>query len=72
LNVVYLVVCGAGPATRAHRFVEAARATGWDCHVIVTDMGAKFIDERQLEQASGHPVTLSHRQPYAQARPACR
>jgi phosphopantothenoylcysteine synthetase/decarboxylase len=63
MHVVYLIVCGAGPATRAHVFVEAARTAGWDCHLIATDMGATFIDRAHLEQASGHAVTAVHRQP---------
>jgi phosphopantothenoylcysteine synthetase/decarboxylase len=63
LLVVYLIVCGAGPATRAHVFVDAARTADWDCHVIATDMGATFIDRGHLEQVSGHPVTAAHRRP---------
>jgi phosphopantothenoylcysteine synthetase/decarboxylase len=63
LNTVYLIICGAGPAVRAHEFVDHARAGGWDCHVIATDMGARFIDRERLEAATGHPVVTSHRQP---------
>jgi hypothetical protein len=61
--VVYLIVCGAGPATRAHVFVDAARTACWDCWVIATDTGATFIDRAGLERASGHPVTAAHREP---------
>jgi phosphopantothenoylcysteine synthetase/decarboxylase len=63
VNVVYLIVCGAGPAKQAVRFVEAARASGWDCHVITTPTGATFADLGALETASGHPVTVEHRKP---------
>ena len=63
MNVVYLIVCGAGPAMRAIDFVEAARASGWDCHVIATPTGATFADLEALEAASGHPVTTQHRKP---------
>ena len=63
MKTVYLIVCGAGQAARAHEFIEAARTAGWDCHVIATNMGAKFIAKAQLEAASGHPVTAEHRQP---------
>lgn len=63
MNVVYLIVCGAGPAMHAVDFVEAARASGWDCHAIATPTGAKFADLDVLEAASGHPVTAEHRKP---------
>jgi phosphopantothenoylcysteine synthetase/decarboxylase len=63
MNVVYLIICGAGPAMHAVDFVEAARASGWDCHVIATPAGATFADLPGLEAASGHPVTTEHRKP---------
>jgi phosphopantothenoylcysteine synthetase/decarboxylase len=63
VNVVYLIVCGAGPAMHAVDFVQAARASGWDCHVISTPTGAAFADLDALEAASGHPVTTEHRKP---------
>ncbi|GAA2155388.1 MULTISPECIES: flavoprotein [Glycomyces] len=63
MNVVYLIVCGAGPTMHAAGFVEAARASGWDCHVIATPTGAAFADLDALEAASGHPVTTEHRKP---------
>jgi phosphopantothenoylcysteine synthetase/decarboxylase len=63
VKVVYLIICGAGPAMHAVRFVEAAHAAGWDCHVIATPTGATFADLNALEAASGHPVTTEHRKP---------
>lgn len=63
MNVVYLIVCGAGPTMHAVEFVEAARASGWDCHAIATPTGTKFADLDALEAASGHPVTTEHRKP---------
>jgi phosphopantothenoylcysteine synthetase/decarboxylase len=63
VNVVHLIVCGAGPARHAVKFVEAARASGWDCHVIATPTGATFADLDALEAASGHPVTTERRKP---------
>ena len=68
MKTVYLVVCGAGPAQRASEFIDAARAEGWDCHVIATPMGARFIDRAALEAASGHPVIGEHRVPGAPRR----
>lgn len=63
MNVVYLIICGAGPAMHAVKFVEAARTSGWDCHVIATPTGATFADLDALEAASNHPVTTEHRKP---------
>jgi phosphopantothenoylcysteine synthetase/decarboxylase len=63
MNVVYLIICGAGPAMHAVRFVEAANVSGWDCHVIATPTGATFADLPALETVSGHPVTTEHRKP---------
>ena len=63
MNVVYLIICGAGPAMHAVDFVEAARASGWDCHVIATPTGAAFADLKALEAVSSHPVTTEHRKP---------
>ncbi|MFG3343057.1 flavoprotein [Glycomyces sp. NPDC048151] len=63
MKVVYLIICGAGPAMRAVKFVEAAHAADWDCHVIATPTGATFADLDALEATSGHPVTTEHRKP---------
>lgn len=63
MNVVYLIVCGAGPAIHAVGFVKAACALEWDCHVIATPSGAAFADLDALEAASGHPVATEHRKP---------
>lgn len=67
-KTVYLVICGAGPAMRASEFIDAAHAEGWDCHVITTPMGARFIDRAALESASGHSVIGEHREPGAPRR----
>lgn len=63
MKVVYLIICGAGPAMHAVKFVEAAHAAGWDCHVIATPTGSTFADLNALEAISGHPVTTEHRKP---------
>ncbi|RRR98209.1 flavoprotein [Glycomyces terrestris] len=63
MKVVYLIICGAGPAMHAVKFVQAAHAAGWDCHVIATPTGANFADLDALEATSGHPVTTEHRKP---------
>ncbi|MGH3519662.1 MAG: hypothetical protein ACRDQ7_20035 [Haloechinothrix sp.] len=35
-NVLYAVICGAGPAKRVAEFVKLAQARGWDVHCIAT------------------------------------
>ncbi len=62
-KVVYLIVCGAGPAPYANNFITAAQEQGWDCHVITTPAGREFVDVEKLEEASGHPVISEHRRP---------
>lgn len=62
-GVVYLVVCGAGPATYTGRFVTEARERGWDVCVIATPAALDFIDAEALETRSGHPVKSHYRSP---------
>ncbi|WP_353895473.1 flavoprotein [Glycomyces tritici] len=62
-RVVYLIVCGAGPAPHAGEFIAAAKAKGWDCHVITTPAGRGFVDVQALEEASGNLVISEHRRP---------
>jgi phosphopantothenoylcysteine synthetase/decarboxylase len=62
-RVVYLIVCGAGPAPHAGEFISAAKAEGWDCHVITTPAGRGFVDVQALEEVSGNPVISEHRRP---------
>lgn len=62
-RTVYLIVCGASPATDAIAFVRRAVDTGWDCHVIGTPASRDFIDLYALESARGHSVTFHHRCP---------
>ncbi|SDE27404.1 flavoprotein [Glycomyces harbinensis] len=62
-KVVYLIVCGAGPAPHAGEFISAAKAEGWDCHVITTPAGHGFVDVQALEEVSGNPVISEHRRP---------
>jgi phosphopantothenoylcysteine synthetase/decarboxylase len=62
-RVVYLIICGAGPAPHAGEFISAAKAAGWDCHVITTPSGRGFVDVQALEETSGNPVVSEHRRP---------
>jgi hypothetical protein len=52
-RLLYLVVCGAGPAERAGAAVTQAEAAGWEVQVITTPAGLGFIDPDTLEARTG-------------------
>lgn len=63
-NVLYVVICGAGPAQRSEQFVKLAQERGWDVHCIATPAAVRhFLDVAELEAVSGHQVRSDHRQP---------
>lgn len=59
--VLYLMVCGAGPADHIHRMVELARTEGWDVWCLATPAAIEhFVDLDALEKQSGHVVRTGH------------
>ncbi|HEX6076005.1 MAG TPA: flavoprotein [Micromonosporaceae bacterium] len=60
-RVLYVVVCGAGPASEVHRLVSAAQDQGWIVQVIATPAAVDFLDMPRLEKLSGHPVRTEYR-----------
>lgn len=62
-KVLYLVVCGAGPAAAITVMIDAARQRQWDIHVIATPAAVAFFDPAVVEQATGHPVRSAYRRP---------
>lgn len=62
-RVLYVVVCGAGPASDVGTFVTAAHAEDWDVHLITTPAGLEFLDLDTLESQTGHPVRSAYRSP---------
>lgn len=62
-RVLYLIICGAGPAADAGRLVQAAQARGWDVHLIATPAALDFLDRPTLEAQTGHPVRSTYRPP---------
>jgi len=54
--VLYVIVCGAGPASAVGRLIEQAHDRGWDTHIIATPAALDFLDVDALEAQSGHPV----------------
>lgn len=63
VRVLYVVVCGAGPAADVNKLVELAQADGWDAHLIATPAGRDFLDLTSLEALTGHPVRSAYRDP---------
>jgi hypothetical protein len=61
--VLYVVACGAPPASDLAGFVSFAQAQGWDVCVIVTPDGAKFTDTAPLAGLTGHPVRVRYKHP---------
>lgn len=62
-RTLYVIVCGAGPATHLTDMVALAQADGWDTHIIATPAGSEFLDLPALTAQTGHPVRTHYRQP---------
>jgi phosphopantothenoylcysteine synthetase/decarboxylase len=62
-RVLYVVVCGAGPAGEIGKLVDLAQADGWDVHLIATPAGRDFLDITALEALTGHAVRSAYRDP---------
>ncbi|WP_189113060.1 flavoprotein [Pilimelia terevasa] len=61
--MLYVVVCGAGPASEVGILVGHAQARGWDVQLVATPAGAGFIDVAVLEAQTGRSVKSSYRAP---------
>ncbi|WP_158879454.1 flavoprotein [Amycolatopsis anabasis] len=61
-QVLYLVVCGAGPAKRIDVMVRLAQEEGWVVHCIATPAAAEhFLDLAALAELTGNPVRTTYR-----------
>lgn len=61
-SVLYLVICGAGPAKRVETFVELARPEGWTVCPIATPAAIEhFLHSPSLQEACGHQVRVDYR-----------
>ncbi|SDC52199.1 flavoprotein [Actinokineospora iranica] len=59
--VLYLMICGAGPAAHAQRMVTLAQADGWNVHCVATPSAAEyFLDVDVLAALTGHPVRTGY------------
>jgi len=62
-QVLYIVACGAPPASDVASLVIMAQAAGWDTCVIATPMGRRFVDVPALERLTGRPVRSEYKRP---------
>ena len=62
-RVLYVIVCGAGPAGDVGRLVELAHDRGWTVQIIATPSALAFIDVSKLESQTGRPVRSEYRGP---------
>ncbi len=61
-RVLYIVVCGAGPAGEVGRLVTLAQQHGWTVQLIATQAAAThFLDIQALHQQTGRPVRTTYR-----------
>lgn len=61
--MLYVIVCGAGPASAVGRLIEKAHDRGWDVHIIATPAALDFLDLDALERQTGHPVRSEYAKP---------
>ncbi|MCO1580481.1 flavoprotein [Crossiella sp. SN42] len=60
-RVLFLVVCGAGPAGQVDVMVRLAQAEGWDVHCLATEAATtRFLDLDDLAALTGHAVRTSY------------
>jgi phosphopantothenoylcysteine synthetase/decarboxylase len=62
-RVLYVVVCGAGPAPDVGRLVATAQDRGWQVNIIATPAALDFVDVTELEKLTGSPVRSEYRKP---------
>ncbi len=62
-RTLYVVVCGAGPASDIGTFVKLALNRGWQVCVATTPAGAPFVNMPELQELTGYPVRIEFRQP---------
>jgi len=62
-RVLYVIVCGAGPAPYVDRLVKQAHDKGWTVCLIATPSGREFLDVPALEELTGRPVRSQYGEP---------
>lgn len=62
-RVLYVIVCGAGPASDVGQLVEQAHQRDWSVCVLATPAALDFLDTTALEAQTGYPVKSEYRKP---------
>ncbi|HYU65945.1 MAG TPA: flavoprotein [Jatrophihabitantaceae bacterium] len=62
-RMLYIVVCGAGPASDVGRLVLAAQYRGWQVNIIATPAALDFVNVVELEKLTSNPVRSEYRKP---------
>ena len=61
--VVYLIVCGAGPAADIPTFLNLAKHAGWTVCVTATPKGVELLDVARVSDLVEYPVRLDYEKP---------
>lgn len=62
-QVLYIIVCGAPPASNIQELVSLARESHWDVCLIASQQAIEFMDIDLLENLTGRPVRVKYKQP---------
>jgi hypothetical protein len=62
-SVLYVVVCGAGPAPEVGRLITEAQGRGWDPWIVPTSAAVDFLDIPALQELTGHVIRARYRRP---------
>ncbi|HLU74570.1 MAG TPA: flavoprotein [Nonomuraea sp.] len=68
-EVLYIIVCAAGPASDVGRLVTLAQDAGWTVQIVATPSALDFIDSAALEKQTGRPVRSRYRKPHEPKSP---
>lgn len=62
-NVLYLIACGAPPASQLPELIKPLQDDGWDVCLIATPSALQWLDRAELAATTGHPVRSNFRRP---------
>lgn len=62
-RMLYLVVCGAPPASHIGELISLAQQAGWNIGIIATPAATPFLEIRALEAQTGRAVRIAYRMP---------
>jgi phosphopantothenoylcysteine synthetase/decarboxylase len=62
-GMLYVIACGAPPASELPELVGLAQADGWDVAVIATPTGSRFFEVEAVAALTGRPVRVDWRLP---------